>query len=340
MTAFATGGDAPTERAPTEPAKTGPAKTDAAETDAAGTEPDPAEASLRTVVVAVLANLLVTAAKAVAAVLTGSAALAAETAHSAADTANEILLYVGVRRGRRRPDDRHPFGYGQARYFWSLLAAVGVFAIGGCFAIYDGVRSLMQPEPLTDVPIGIAVLLVSAVLESISWWTARREIRAEADARRMSLRAYIATSSNPTPTTVFTEDTAALIGIALALIALVLHALTGSAIADGVASLLIGLLLIGASFLLMRRNAALLIDENAPADVRARLRELVASQWWVVDVPELLAVRVGPNQLLVIVHVVPVAACDLITEIAGLRDMLEALPAVSRAEVTPMARGT
>ena len=293
---------------------------------------------MRTVVVAVLANLLVTAAKAVAAVLTGSAALAAETAHSAADTANEILLYVGVRRSGRRPDDRHPFGYGQARYFWSLLAAVGVFAIGGCFAIYDGVRTLIHPEPLSNIPVGIAVLLVSAVLEAISWRTARQEIRAEADARHLSLRAYIATSSNPTPTTVFTEDTAALIGIALALIALVLHAVTGSAIADGVASLLIGLLLIGASFMLIRRNAALLIDENAPPDVRDRLRELVASEWWVVDVPELLAVRVGPNQLLVIVHVVPVAACDLIAEIAALRDTLEALPVVSRAEVTPMAR--
>lgn len=300
--------------------------------------PDPAEASLRTVVVAVLANLLVTAAKAVAAVLTGSAAMAAETAHSAADTANEVLLYVGVRRGGHRPDDRHPFGYGQARYFWSLLAAVGVFTVGGLLAIYDGVRSLMHPEPLSDVPIGIAVLLVSAVLEAISWRTARKELRAEALARRLDLRSYMATSSNPTPTTVFVEDTAALIGIALALVALVLHDVTGSAVPDAVASLLIGALLIVASFVLMRRNAALLIDESAPADVRARLRERVAQEWWVADIPELLAVRIGPNQLLVIVRVVPVAGCDLIAEIAALRTTLEALPVVSRAEVTPVAR--
>ncbi|HKD96321.1 MAG TPA: zinc transporter 9, partial [Micromonosporaceae bacterium] len=107
---------------------------------------------------------------------------------------------------------------------------------------------------------------------------------------------------------------------------------------DAIASLLIGVLLIVASFLLIRRNAALLIDESAPADVRTRLRDQVAREWWVADVPELLAVRVGPNQLLVIVHVVPVMGCDLIGEIAALRDALEALPVVSRAEVTPLAR--
>lgn len=298
---------------------------------------DPPVTSLRTVVVAVLINLAVTLAKLVAAILTGSASLAAETAHSLADTGNEILLYIGVRRGSRAADEQHPLGYGQARYFWSLLAAVGVFAVGGLFAIYDGVRALMHPEPLTDLPIGVAVVIVSAVLEAISWRTARRELRAEADARHLSIADHVATSSNPTPTTVYMEDSAALIGLALALIALILHAATGSAVPDGIASLLIGLLLIVVSFMLMRRNAALLIDESAPADVRDRLRAMVEAQPWVASVPELLAIRIGPNQLLVTVHLVPTADCDMVARIADLRRTLIDLPVVSRVEITPVA---
>jgi cation diffusion facilitator family transporter len=117
------------------------------------------------VVVAVAANLLVAVAKGVAAALTGSAAMLAETFHSIADTLNEVLLYVGIRRGARHADDDHPLGYGKARFFWSLLAAVGIFVLGGLFAIIDGVQSLRHPEPLNNVPVGVAVLLVSAVLE-------------------------------------------------------------------------------------------------------------------------------------------------------------------------------
>jgi Cation efflux family len=104
------------------------------------------DASVRTVAVAVAANLLTAVAKGVAAILTGSAAMTAETAHSVADTFNEVLLYVGVRHGARPADDRHPFGYGQARYFWSLMAAVGIFVVGGLFAIADGVQTYATPS--------------------------------------------------------------------------------------------------------------------------------------------------------------------------------------------------
>jgi hypothetical protein len=138
---------------------------------------EPEDASVRTVAVAVAANLVTAVAKGVAAILTGSAAMTAETAHSVADTFNEVLLYVGVRHGARHADDRHPFGYGQARYFWSLMAAVGIFVVGGLFAIADGVQTLRHPEPVTDVPVGVAVLLlVSAALEGLSWRTARRQL--------------------------------------------------------------------------------------------------------------------------------------------------------------------
>ncbi len=302
--------------------------------------PDREDSSVRTVVIAIAANLLIAVAKGVAAALTGSAALLAETFHSIADTCNEALLYVGVRRGRRLADDRHPLGYGKARFFWSLLAAVGIFAIGGLFAIAEGIRSLLDPEPLSNALVGVAVLLVSAVLEGFSWRTAHRQLRAEADARRLDLSEHIATSSDPAPTTVFLEDSAALLGLALALAALLLHLVTGSAVWDAAASILIGLLLIGVAVVLMRRNGALLTDEAAPADVREWLLHAVAQEPWVAEVAELTAVYVGPKQLLVLAHVVPVEGSDLTEGIGALRSRLLLVPAVAGVEITPVERAS
>ena len=300
------------------------------------TQPD--DASLRTVVVAVAANLLVAVAKGVAALLTGSAAMLAETTHSIADTFNEVLLYVGVRSGARPADERHPFAYGKAGYIWSLLAAVGIFVVGGLFAIAVGVQTLRRPEPVTNVAVGVAVLLISAGLEATSWRRARRQLRSEAAARHLDLGEYLVTSSDPTPTAVFLEDSAALVGIALALAALVLHITTGSALWDGAASLLIGLLLMVVAYLLMRRNLALLIDEAAPADIRERLRQAVAREPWVAEVAELTAVYIGPRHLLVLAHIVPVEGADLPANIGRLRRRLLAVPAISAAEITPIER--
>jgi cation diffusion facilitator family transporter len=298
----------------------------------------PEDASLRTVVVAVAANLLVAVAKGVAALLTGSAAMVAETTHSIADTFNEVLLYVGVRSGARPADERHPFAYGKAGYIWSLLAAVGIFVVGGLFAIAVGVQTLRRPEPVTNVAVGVAVLLVSAGLEATSWRRARRQLRSEAAARHLDLGEYLVTSSDPTPTAVFLEDSAALAGIALALAALVLHLTTGSALWDGAASLLIGLLLIAVAVVLMRRNLALLTDEAAPADIRERLRQAVAREPWVAEVAELTAVYIGPRHLLVLAHVVPVDGADLAGNIGRLRRRLLAVPAIAAAEITPIER--
>jgi cation diffusion facilitator family transporter len=299
-----------------------------------GAATQPEDASLRTVVVAVTANLLIAVAQGVAALLTGSAAMLAETTHSIADTFNEVLLYVGVRSGARPADERHPFAYGKAGYIWSLLAAV----VGGLFAIAVGVQTLRSPEPVTNVAVGVAVLLISAGLEATSWRRARRQLRSEAAARHLDLGEYLVTSSDPTPTAVFLEDSAALVGIALALAALVLHIATGSALWDGAASLLVGLLLIAVAVVLMRRNLALLTDEAAPADIRERLRQAVAREPWVAEVAELTAVYIGPRHLLVLAHVVPVDGADLPANIGRLRRRLLAVPAIAAVEITPIER--
>jgi cation diffusion facilitator family transporter len=290
--------------------------------------------STRTVVVAVVANLAIAVAKTVAALMTGSASLWAEAAHSTADTGNEVLLFVGLRRSV------NPFGYGQERYFWTFLAALGIFLVGGTLSIGEGIRTLLMPEPLESLWVGIGVLVVSFLFESYSWHTARRQLRAESRERNRSLVEHLRRASDPSATTVFLEDTAALIGLVLALVALVLHATTGWAGWDAVGSMCIGLLLIVVAFLLARRSKTLLLDESAPPDVVDPIRAQVTGAGWVGDLRELHVVYVGPSSLLVNVWVTPAAAqCDrpageLVRQVDKLRSSLLENPAITQASVT------
>ncbi|MGC9668094.1 cation diffusion facilitator family transporter [Planosporangium sp. 12N6] len=303
-------------------------------------EPGTAESSTRTVVVAVLVNLAIAVAKGVAAAFTGSVALWAETAHSLADTGNEILLYVGLRRSGRPADDRHPYGYGQERWFWTLLAAIGIFVIGGLFSIVEGVEALLHPKPLTDVPVGIAVLVVSFVLEAVSWRTARAQLREEARARRRSIGEHLRRASDPTAATVLLEDSAALVGIALALAAIALHWLTGWAVWDAGAGILIGVLLVAVAYLIVHRSATLLIDQSAPPDVLDRLRARIGEETWVRRIEKLTAVYIGPGRLLVTAQLLPVAEmsrlpAEVVVERAyALRADLCAAEAIGDVEIT------
>jgi cation diffusion facilitator family transporter len=296
--------------------------------------------STRTVVVAVAANFAIAVAKIVAALITGSASMWAEALHSVADTGNEVLLFVGLRRSAKGPDDRHPFGYGQERYFWTFLAALGIFLIGGVLSIGEGVRSLLLPEPLESLWVGIGVLVVAAGFESYSWHTARKQLRAESRERNRSMVEHLRRASDPSATTVFLEDTAALIGLALALLALVLHAVTGWAGWDAVGSIGIGVLLVVVAFLLARRSKRLLLDESPPPDVLEPIRAQVVAADWVGTVRDLHAVYVGPYSLLVNVSVTPAPAYldrpagDLIGCVGDLRSRLLGNDVISKVTVT------
>jgi cation diffusion facilitator family transporter len=295
----------------------------------------------RTVVVAVVANLAIAVAKIVAAVLTGSASLWSEAAHSVADTGNEVLLFVGLHRSKKEADERHPFGYGQERYFWTFLAAVGIFLVGGLLSLGEGVRSLLMPEPLESVWIGIGVVVVAAGFEAYSWNTARRELRSGARARQRTMLQHLRRTSDPSATTVYLEDSAALIGLALALAALLLHAVTGWAPWDAIGSMSIGVLLVAVAVLLARRSKALLLDQSAPPDVLRPVRAVVSEAPWVADVRRLHAVYVGPSRLLVNVWVVPAdagSAQELTRCVAQLREALLEAPAVAEATVTLIPR--
>ncbi|MCE6995621.1 cation diffusion facilitator family transporter [Saccharothrix sp. S26] len=256
--------------------------------------------STLTVLLALAVNLAIAIMKAIAGVITGSAAMMAEAAHSVADTFTEALLLTALRRSARPADRRHPFGYGKDRYFWSLLAAVSIFVSGAVFAFYEGFRTVFgAPQEQVSPGVGYVVLAIAFVLESVSWTQAVRQVRREARAEGRSMLAFLRVSDDPTVKTVFLEDSAALVGLLLAFGGLGLHHLTGSSVWDGVASLAIGVLLAVAAYTLASTNRGLLIGRQAdPVLVRAvwsHLREAPE----VEQVVDLLTMAVGTDRVLV-----------------------------------------
>ena len=298
--------------------------------------------SLRTVVVALAVNLLIALAKGGAAAVSGSSALAAEAGHSVADTMNELLLIVALKRSRRPPDETHPFGYGAERFYWSLLAAVGIFVAGGLTAIWEGVRQLQHPRELEAIGVGYAVLAVSLVLDATSWRTAYRQLRSESRGRGLSLRTYLRRSSDPTATTVFYEDSAGVIGVLLATAGLALHQVTGSAVPDALASIAVGVLLVVVAFRLAQRDRELLTNQSASRVIVDGVRRLLLAEPGVVGVPRLEVLVVGPRTYLITgdLAVDGSQSGDRVTELIGkLRTRLRGEPGVAGVYLSPVPEG-
>jgi cation diffusion facilitator family transporter len=260
-------------------------------------------ASTGTVLLAGAANLAVAAAKLAGGLLSGSAAMLAEGAHSVADTLNEAFLLTALRRSRKPADARHPFGYGMERYFWSMLAAVGIFVLGAGFSVLQGVQAIVAPEELTSLVVVYAVLGASFVFEGVSWLKALRQLRAEARARSAGTLDHIRDSAEPAAKTVAFEDTAALVGVLLALVGVTLHHLTGQAFWDGAASIAIGLLLVGVAYALGRENKSMLIGQALPPDALRGISDAIAGSRGIDTVVELLTMRLSPDEVLVAARV-------------------------------------
>lgn len=233
--------------------------------------------STLTVVIALVANTLVAIAKTGAAILTASASLVAEAAHSWADAGNEIFLLLADKRSRKPADAQHPVGYGREAYVWSLFAALGLFVAGAAVSIWHGVQELLSPEPASDFLIGYIVLAVAFVLEGISFMQSVRQARSEATHYDRELLEHVLATSDPTLRAVFAEDAAALIGLVLAGAGLGLHQITGSPTPDSIGSILVGCVLGVVAVVLIRRNVGFLVGEEvSPAVRRAALRALLA----------------------------------------------------------------
>jgi cation diffusion facilitator family transporter len=279
-------------------------------------------------------------AKAVAAALTGSAALFAETLHSLADTGNQLLLLKGLRGSRRRPDLSHPFGYGAELFYWSLLAALGVFIIGGVLSIWEGAQRLLHPSELQMGLVGFAVLGLGFLLDGTSWLHSVRQLRREATAREIRFRQHLRSTTDTTVTAVFYEDTAALFGNAIALTALELHQFLGSSAPDAVAGIIIGLLLAAIGLRLAARNRALLTNRSESPVVLDRIRGLLAADPQVTAVGQVTSVYVGPHQLLVTAEIQPLDAVSglrlrhLLAELRG--RVTAAIPRAAHVFLTPV----
>jgi len=263
----------------------------------------PGTESTLTVLIAFGANFLVAVAKSWAAVLTGSASMVAEAAHSWADTGNEIFLMIANKRSARPAGPGHPLGYGREAYVWSLFAALGLFVAGAAVSITHGIHELFDPEPATDFLIGYIVLGLSFLLEGFSFLQSVRQARREAKALHRDLIDHVLATSDPTLRAVFAEDAAALIGLVIAATGLALHQITGSATPDAIGSILVGVLLGVVAVVLINRNRQFLIgQEVSPAARSAALTALLK----LPDVDRVTALRlefIGPRQVYLVADV-------------------------------------
>lgn len=250
---------------------------------------------------ALAANGGIAVAKFVAAGITGSSAMLTEGFHSVVDSFNELLLLYGKRRAARPADADHPFGYGRELYFWSLVVALLIFAVGAGFSIYEGAVHLLHPEPLRDPTINYVVLGVAFALEAGSWWLAMRSTRAAR--RELGLAAFLRQVRDPSNVIVLLEDSAALLGIVLAAAGILATQLTGDALWDGAASIAIGLVLATVATLLARMSKALLIGEPPDPRMDADIRRRVLAMPGVTGVNHMRAIHTGPQQVFVAMSV-------------------------------------
>ena len=257
--------------------------------------------STRVIVVALLGNSLIAVTKFAAAAYTGSSAMLSEGVHSLVDTGNQMLLLFGLKQSRKPPDDDFPFGHGKEVYFWSFVVAILIFAVGAGVSLYEGVVRVMSPHPVENVIVNYFVLGFAMVFEGGAWFFALKEFD-----RVKGSRGYIDAvqeGKDPTFFVVLFEDSAAMLGLTVAFIGVWLGDVTGIAIFDGVASIIIGLILGGTAAWLAYETKGLLIGERANREVVDGIRRIVRAQRAVRHVNEVLTMHMGPEFILVNISV-------------------------------------
>ncbi|MDX6324989.1 MAG: hypothetical protein QOK15_1343 [Nocardioidaceae bacterium] len=297
-----------------------------------------------TVLLALAANIAVGALKLAAGLITGSGALLSEAAHSVGDSATEVLLLVALRRSDRPADRQHPFGYGKARYFWSLIAAGAIFVSGAAFSVYQGLHTIFGGgEDASRLWINYPVLALAFVFEGTSFLQAIRQVRSTAERSRRSLRSVVREPDDPTVNSVAMEDSAALVGLVVAAIGVGLHQLTGSRVWDGVASLVIGALLLLVAFVLAATCGELLIGKQANTRLLRSIEGFLEAENEIVDVVDVLSMQIGTGRVLLCIRadfVDTVTAGDI--EQACMRidaDLRERFAELDEIFIQPVPRG-
>jgi len=279
-----------------------------------------ASGGTRAIIAALLANLGIAVTKFVAFLVSGSSSMLAEAVHSVADSGNQVLLLVGGRRAQREATPEHPFGYGRERYVFAFVVSIVLFSVGGMFSIYHGYEKLLHHEELTNAGVPITVLLISIVLESFSLRTAVKESN-HSRGRGQSWVAFVRHAKSPELPVVLLEDTAALIGLVLALGAVLLAVVTGNSAWDAVGSILIGVLLVAVALVLGVETKSLLVGEGASPANEATIAAALPGPG-IERIIHMKTLYLGPEEMLVAAKVAVAPALSG-SEIAAAIDAAE-----------------
>lgn len=252
-----------------------------------------AGSSKSSVIAGVTANTIITVVKFIGFLASGSAALLSEAIHSVADTGNQSLLLVGIAQSQRPPDESHPYGYARDRFFWGLTSALGIFFLGAGITLYHGIVGLIDPHPVEYSWITWAVLALSFVVEGWAMGVAVRGVRRDAKAAGVSFKRYVKEGRDPTIAAVLMEDGAAILGVVLASICIILTQLTGDATWDSLASLLVGLVLAGVALVLIMQNRQFLTIRAVDEDVQDKIQAVLQSHGTIESSGGFRAVMLG-----------------------------------------------
>lgn len=257
--------------------------------------------SKRVLYAALAGNLLVAVTKVVAAAITGSSAMLSEAIHSAVDSGDQLLLLYGVRRAKRPPHEEHPLGHGRELYFWSFVVALMIFALGAGISVYEGILHIRHPEPIANSTVSFVVLGLAFLFEGWSWRIALKEVKAHKGS--LGYLEGFEKSKDPPSFLVLFEDTAALLGIVVAAVATLLVTRFSIAVADGIASVLIGMILATIAYALARETKSLLIGEQADPALRQSIVDIARQASAARAVEMVFAVQLSPDEVVVALRV-------------------------------------
>lgn len=256
----------------------------------------------RKVIFAALAgNSLIAITKFAAAAYTGSSAMLSEGIHSLVDTGNQGLLLYGLKKAKQPADKRHPFGYGAELYFWSFVVAILIFAVGAGVSVYEGIQKVLHPHPVSDPYVAYIVLALAMVFEASAWWIAFKEF--DKARGKKSLFSAVRDSKDPTVFTVLFEDSAAMLGLVVAFVGLLGVQFLGLPWLDGVASILIGVILGGTATLLAYETKGLLIGEGASPEIIAKIESIIDATSSIKNLNEIRTLHRGPQDILLALSV-------------------------------------
>jgi cation diffusion facilitator family transporter len=256
-----------------------------------------ANASTKVIIAALLGNMAISIIKFIAAFMTGSSAMLSEGIHSLVDTGNQMLLLHGIKRAKKPADEDFPFGYGKEIYFWSFIVAILIFAVGAGVSIYEGVLHVLNPVEIENPSINYIVLTLALIFEGAAWLFAFKAF-GKVKGKRSYIEA-VQVGKDPSMFVVLFEDSAAMLGLLVAMLGIWLAQTTGIAEFDGIASIMIGLILGGTAIWLAIETKGLLIGEGANTEVIKSIRQLAESFDEVEKVNELLTMHMGPDFVLV-----------------------------------------